>query len=217
MLVIVPTLDREKGQRTADEALLLAGLENARAVVAVDETRSGWTRNVNRHLPLTKTPSVSLDKNGNQTPTPGWTWTADDDICILNDDCVVRLGWLATLWDELEQRNDCWFAGPSGPCRTPPQNSGTKDDERRPMVVSHCAGFCLVVRRAALQALGPLDGTFRHYGSDVDWQWRAQRDFGKRTLWVPGVYVDHELHAPLEPWYTSDNFIFWERWNKRGW
>lgn len=128
---------------------------------------------------------------------------------------MVRLGWLATLWDELESRPDCWFAGPSGACRTAPQCSGSKDDERLPQVVSHVAGFCLVIKREALQALGPLDEAFTHYGSDVDMQWRAQRDHGKRSLWVPGVFVDHGLHDPHEPWYSQDNITFWQRWSNR--
>lgn len=138
-----------------------------------------------------------------------------DDCCILNDDCEVRIGWLATLWDELERRPDCWFAGPSGPCRTAPQNTGRPGDERRPEIVSHVAGFCLVIRRKAIEALGPLDETFRHYGSDVDYQWRAAKEHGKRTLWIPGVFVDHELHAPHEPWHSMDNHKFWKRWNNR--
>jgi len=198
MLIVIPTLDRMMAMTAANQALLLAGLENVRAIVAVDEERTGWTRNVNRNLPLT------MNQDG--------TWTANDDLCILNDDCQVRLGWLATLWGELEDRNEYWFAGPSGPCRTAPQNTGRLNDERRPQEVSHCAGFCLVVKREAIQALGPLDETFRHYGSDVDWQWKAQRDFKKKTLWVPGVYVAHGLHEPHEPWYALDNMQFWKRW-----
>ena len=150
--------------------------------------------------------------NQSLQPNQTRTWTATDDVCILNDDCRVSIGWLATLWDELEQRDDCWFAGPSGPCRTAPQCTGTINDERRPQGVSHVAGFCLVVKRAAIQALGPLDEMFRHYGSDVDYQWRAQRNYGKGTLWVPGVYVDHGLHEPHQPWYAMDNHEFWKRW-----
>jgi len=189
MRIIVPTLDRMMGMKAANSARQLAGLKSADVVVAVDEQRNGWTRNVNRHLP------------------------ENDDVCILNDDCKVRIGWLATLWDELEQRQDCWFAGPSGPCRTAPQCTGRIDDERPPQVVSHVAGFCLVIKREAIEALGPLDETFRHYGSDVDWQWRAQRDYGKRTLWVPGIFVDHGVHEQHEPWHTMDNFEFWKRWS----
>jgi len=203
MLIVVPTLDRMMGITAMNRAYQLAGLENVRAVVAVDENRSGWTRNVNRYLPTNQ--PTSLPKH----PTTSQL----DDVCILNDDCDVRIGWLATLWDELEQRKDCWFAGPSGPCRTPPQNTGHPNDERAPMVVSHCAGFCLVIKREAISALGPLDETFRHYGSDVDYQWRAEKDFGKKTLWVPSVWVNHGLHAPHEPWYTMDNFTFWKRWS----
>ena len=201
MVIIIPTLDRMMGITAANRALHLAGLENVRAVVAVDETRRGWTQNVNRNLPLTMNP------NG--------TWTANDDVCILNDDCQVRIGWLASLWGELEDHSDCWFAGPSGPCRTAPQNTGQPNDERQAQRVSHCAGFCLVVKREAIRALGPLDKIFSHYGSDVDWQWRAQRDFDKHTLWIPSVYVNHGLHDPHEPWFTADNIEFWKRWKGR--
>lgn len=164
----------------------MAGLASG-LVVVTDNERVGWTRTVNR----------------------GWK---DDDLCILNDDCVCPDGWLATLWNELEKQPLAWFAGPSGACRTHPQASGTPGDMRLSSLVSHLAGFCLVIRRRAVAQLGPLDESFIHYGSDIDYQWRARRQFGARALWVPSVYVEHELHAPHQPWYKIDNRTFASRW-----
>lgn len=186
MQIIMPTLNPAQAWQAGTEAQSLAGLASGLAVID-DQLHQGWTRTVNQ----------------------GW---CDDDLCILNDDCACSLGWLATLWDELEARVDAWFAGPSGACRTYPQAGGGPGDKRKPAYVSHLAGFCLVVKREAVRQLGRLDEAFIHYGSDVDYQWRAWRQFGKRSLWVPSVYVEHELHAPHQSWYRTDNITFNQRW-----
>jgi len=85
-------------------------------------------------------------------------------------------------------------------------------DDRKPMLVSHLAGFCLVIRKTALAQVGLLDERFKHYGSDIDYQWRARERGGGRSVWVPEVYVDHELHRPRQPWWREDNELFRRVW-----
>lgn len=135
-------------------------------------------------------------------------------MCLLNEDAEpVTPSWLRTLTEEMHRREGLrvWFAGPSGPCRTAPQNGGRVGDKRRPRVVGHLAGFCLLIRREALDALGGLDERFVHYGSDVELQWRARREHGARSLWVPGVYCKHELHPPRRmDWHEKDNRLLME-------
>ena len=177
--IIIPTLDFQAANRTARNAIEVAG-RYATARIYVDINREGFTRTVNR--------GIRDIEDG-------------DYVCLLNDDCRLSQDWLYQLRYEMDQRRsvlNVGFAGPSGRCRTPPQNSGREFDNRRPSLVPHLAGFCLLMHPDAVQE---LDERFTHYGSDVALQWSSEL----RSLWVPRVYCDHELHPPREPWWTEDN------------
>jgi len=168
----------------------MAGIPNVGAEVVVDEGGEGFTATVNRGLAY------------------------DGDVCLLNDDAEpLTDNWLAILKQEMDKREalKVWFAGPSGPCRTRPQNGGRVGDHRRPRLVG-LAGFCLLIKAEAIGRLGELDERFTHYASDVDYQLRAQRDFGARSLWVPSVFVQNELHPPRQPWWGEDQRTFKKIW-----
>ena len=189
--ILIPTLDLDKARATGELAVERAGIE-CEALDVEDWTHAGYTHTVNRGLAA----------------------ITDGDVCVLVDDCEPCDGWLAQLAEAVAERAalKVWFAGPSGPCRTPPQNSGRLGDGRRPRTVAHLAGFCLYVTRECLDSLGGLDEAYTHYASDVDWQRRARRDYGANSLWVPGAYVGHELHAPHLEWWERDQRLLQERW-----
>lgn len=190
--IVIPTLDVDKARVTANLAIKRSIDVPGRAVIILDRKREGYTRTVNR----------ALENCGS------------GDVCILVDDCEPCEGWLYALQQALYERSSLkvWFAGPSGPCRTAPQNGGRQGDLRCPRIVSHLAGFCLYVRRDCLKQLGGLDEAFIHYASDVDWQRRATRDFGAKSLWVPSVYVDHTLHPPHMEWWGKDQEMLHSLW-----
>lgn len=182
--VVVPTLDKARGEATVAYAVANAGID-AYPVVSVDHNHEGYTATVNRAL-------AQLE---------------GETVCLLVDDCTTSDGWLYALNEAMIERakSNCWFAGPSGPCRTIPQNGGRPGDRRQPQFVMALAGFCLLIHRDALIMLQGLDCRYQHYASDIDLQFRGRQHFGARSLWVPGVYVAHGLHAPLEPWWTQDH------------
>lgn len=191
--LVIPTLEQARGEAVARAACANAGMD-AYPVVSVDHNHDGYTATVNRAL---------KELEG-------------ETVCLLVDDCITSDGWLAALNTAMLERAkyNCWFAGPSGPCRTNPQCNGRQGDKRQPQFVNALAGFCLLIHRDALIMLRGLDARFQHYASDIDLQFRARRHFGARSLWVPGVYVAHELHAPLEPWWTTDHETLREIWRE---
>lgn len=63
-----------------------------------------------------------------------------------------------------------------------------------PREVEQLSGACLMFRREAFNATGPLDERFFVYCEDVDWCWRAT-DAGWRLLFVPEVAITHEKAA----------------------
>jgi N-acetylglucosaminyl-diphospho-decaprenol L-rhamnosyltransferase len=59
-----------------------------------------------------------------------------------------------------------------------------------PQVVDWVAGTCMVVRRAAVEAVGGLDERFFLYFEDVDWGWRL-RHAGWQVVFLPSVAITH--------------------------
>lgn len=184
MNLIIPTLDVVEANRVGRVAAERAGL-NVNLIVVHDQEHNGFTATVNRGLRQ-----------------------AQGHVCLLNDDAEPETeGWLTLLLEQMEARQRVGFVGPSGACRTAPQNTGRRGDKRRPKVVSHLAGFCLLVNREMIDEVGLLDERFRHYGSDVDWQGRA---VGWRSIWVPGVFCVHRLSEAIQPWWDLDNETFYD-------
>lgn len=212
--IIIPTLEPERAVKTARQAIARAGCSKRATVQVVhDQDGEGFTRTVNRGLALVLAdkPSVLRPKDAGDRAS-----VLRGPVCLLNDDAEpVTAGWLARLLAELHRWEPfgVWFVGPSGPCRTAPQNTGRVGDKRVPRIVSHLAGFCLLIAAEALQELGGLDESFIHYCSDVDLQWRA-RQRGKFSLWVPDVFVSHAIHPPVSAWWQRDTITFERRWKQ---
>ena len=95
MTLIVPTLDSEKGWKTAWKAMETAGC-NPVVMVSFDEFGDGFTKTVNRALEWCK-----------------------DDVCIMSDDAVPQtINWLSKLRKVLDRGYG--FVAPTMPCRTFP-------------------------------------------------------------------------------------------------
>lgn len=190
--LVLPVVDLDVGLTRAHVLEKSAGCDVDVRIVH-DFERNGYTPAVNKGLQ--------------------WALDHGTDACICVDDCdPLTNKWLHNLKVVLDSRDSVWFTGPSGPCRTPPQNTGVPHDGRSPQYVSHLAGFCLLIAHEALEKNGLLNPKLKHYGSDVDYQWRA-RKIGGRSVWVPYVYMDHELHAPSQPAWDRDNKIFNQIWH----
>ncbi len=63
-----------------------------------------------------------------------------------------------------------------------------------PVDVEQLTAACLVIRRAAFEAIGPFDERFFVYAEDADWCLRASAA-GWRVVFVPDVSVVHEKAA----------------------
>lgn len=81
------------------------------------------------------------------------------------------------------------------------RNLLTGPDVREPLTVDWVSGACMLVRRAAFDAIGGFDEGFFLYWEDAD-LCRRLRDAGWRTVYHPGVEVHHvtgqsSRHAPM--------------------
>lgn len=169
--VLIMTQNLDRALRTAEDVLKTTS--SCHQLILLHDTASRrWVYNANRILAGCTVPA----------------------ICFLNDDVDVTItpNWLEELLLPLEQDPGVGFVGPSGPCRTYPQNSLFPGARRGFIPVSHLSGFCLLCRTSTLRALSGFDEDFLHYGADVAVQWLASRS-GFRSIWARHVYIGHEV------------------------
>ena len=131
-------------------------------------------------------------------------------VVLLNNDTVVRPGWLDALVDRAEDDGDIGLVGaklvhPDGRLQEAggivfrngsSWNYGRGDDPDSPAYsfprdVDYCSGACLLVRREILDALGGLDTCYvPAYYEDVDLAFAA-RKLGYRVVYEPRSVVCH--------------------------
>ena len=189
-VILIPATDPSLAKETGTLALATAGLE-ADLLIIHDEQGKGYVWAVNEGLKKYQANHICLYNQDIQPMTPGWL-----------------LGLMTTMLG----RKHAWFAGPSGGCRTYPQSGGRIGDQRQPRPVKHLSGFCLLANAKAIKMIPYLDDQFIHYAAEVDWQWKIARDFGKLSIWVPGIYVAHEIHDPIKEWWDHDQTLLKEKW-----
>lgn len=118
-------------------------------------------------------------------------------LAWLNDDAVPEPGWLAALEDALDQRPEAAAAGsllltPEGAV----QATGTRldaDGYGADATTARPFGFCggaVLVRTAALRAVGGVPAEFFCYYEDTDTSWRL-RLAGQDIVHVPAARVTH--------------------------
>jgi GT2 family glycosyltransferase len=66
----------------------------------------------------------------------------------------------------------------------------TKCDGKTPMEVDWVSGACMVIRRRAIERVGPLDERFFLYWEDADWC-RRMWDAGWKVVYYPQASVEH--------------------------
>lgn len=70
------------------------------------------------------------------------------------------------------------------------QDPGLARQSSQPLFVDWLVGACVLVSRAALDAVGELDEAFFIYGEEIDWQFRLQHA-GYRVALLPWLHVLH--------------------------
>jgi GT2 family glycosyltransferase len=167
-----------------------------------------WLRDVVRDYPharaVIKSENLGYAGGNNQ----GLALTRGRQIVLLNNDTVVTEGWLGGLMAVLEEHPSVGLVGPvtnhvSGPqviegvtYRTLPEmerfarehgcaHRGESEPARR------LVGFCLLVRREVIDAIGGLDERFGNGNcEDDDWCLRAYQA-GWEARIAHGVFVHH--------------------------
>ncbi len=196
-VIVIPTLDLERGASTARQAMALAGVPCA-LVLVVDSVRRGG------RLPTNAGFEAALHLGA-------------PFVCYLNDDVTIeQQGWLQWLIEALQQDASYGIACPSGPCRSKPQKRGRPGSGPGVFVVDHpLAWFCAVLKREMVADVGLLSEQLIHYACDSEYTRRAQQ-YGWRSIWVRDVWVGHDPGEPVAEFWEQDRAWYEEHWGKFG-
>jgi len=189
--IVIPTLDKARGDATAVLALAQTGCSiPVRAIVVHDQRKQGFTKTANQGMKQA-------------LPT--------EDICLLNDDVTeFQPGWLEILRVVLYSHPSYGLSCPSGASAATPMKDG-QSGQQGIQVVRQASFWCVLMKRAMLNALGLLDESFIHYRSD-NWYCRRMRPAGWKCVWARAVYLEHQRHGSgmLSEWRKHDRAM-WRR------
>jgi len=141
--------------------------------------------------------------------------TNDNFIVVMNPDIFVESTWLEELVKAADRIPRGAFFQPKillmdnprvlnsagnmihiagfGICR----GIGAYDTEEfQESEVCYTSGACMLIRREALQEIGPLEDLFFLYGEDKDWGWRALM-MGWQSIYVPSSRTLHKWGSSL--------------------
>jgi GT2 family glycosyltransferase len=152
---------------------------------------------------------------------------AADAVLLLNNDATVEPGFLEPLADAAcgervgaacaqildSATGRIWYAGATYDPRRGHQGRHTGYGDPRlppetaPYETQRACGGAMLIPRAALEAVGPLDETLFAYAEDVDWSLRARRA-GLRILVVPESVVHHRVSASTGGAASPDSLYY---------
>lgn len=128
-----------------------------------------------------------------------------DIFILLNQDCIVRPGWLEALLQAFEVYPEFGIAGctifesdgalnHAGAMIRRPEVYGvhlTEIDDDRPYAVEYVTGAAFAIRRQTWDVVGRFDeGYYPGYFEESDYCYRARRE-GIETAYVPKAHVIH--------------------------
>jgi GT2 family glycosyltransferase len=113
-------------------------------------------------------------------------------VVFMNDDTYIPLSSTGWAYQMLQQFEDPLVAavGPSSNCVMGAQNIFVPTPCDLNLEVNMLIGFCMMVRREALEKVGGIDTSMPYHGDDIDLSIRF-REAGYKLICNKGVFVYH--------------------------
>ena len=210
-----------------DELVLIENLPGSvedvpeRAIVLRNERPLTFASNLNQGI-AASTAEYVLSVNPDAVPEPDAVRTLAD-FADAHARCGVagpRMLWRDGTWQPSRRR----FPTVGGTLvrRTPLRlvlrpyerqraHYGLDEPVEGPVQTDWMLGAFLLMRRAMLEEIGGWDAGFRHYGEDIDLQYRAARA-GWERWYVPAAVVRHEYAAVIDRRFLTRHTV----WHLRG-
>ena len=210
-----------------DELVLIENLPGSvddvppRAIVLRNERPLTFASNLNQGI-AASTADYVLSVNPDAVPEPDAIRTLAD-FADTHPRCGVagpRMLWRDGTWQPSRRR----FPTVGGTLvrRTPLRlvlrpykrqraHYGLDEPVDGPVQTDWMLGAFLLMRRTMLEEIGGWDAGFRHYGEDIDLQYRASRA-GWERWYVPAAVVRHEYAAVIDRRFLTRHTV----WHLRG-
>lgn len=152
-------------------------------------------------------------------------------VCLLNNDVIAGKNWLKNCVDLMQANPDIGLVNPRGNERSENAKVIVIDQHAQSLEktypgvfteLDHCSGFCMLIRRSVLDAVGLLDETYGDgYYEDVDYSRRVQAA-GSICAQCDSAYVYHlgsqsfgKVPEKKKRLNEKNRQIFEARWGKQ--
>lgn len=238
--IVIPTFNKVELTKPCLEALVENTPEDLYEVVIVDNASSDGTRELLHQLGG-DVRVVLNDRNEGFGPAcnSGASFARAEFICFLNNDTLVRPGWLENLVAAMDQDSQLAAVQPlllfpdgrvnsAGDLvfRQQAWNYGKGEDSSDPKFATrrapdYASGACLLVRKTMFDAVGGFDDAYApayYEDTDLSFAFRAQ---GWKVLYEPRAVVIHVEGGTSESALSSDfksqqmaknQQYFWNKW-----
>ena len=148
-------------------------------------------------VPEAKNPEVTILEAGKNLGWEGGLKFALEQskapyVIFMNDDTYIPMSsvyWMVTLLNHFADPKVA-AVGPSSNCVMGPQNAFIPCKSYSSFQVNFLIGFCMMVRRAALDEVGGVDDALPYHGDDLDLSIRF-RKAGYKMICDKNVFVYH--------------------------
>lgn len=162
-----------------------------------NEKNVGWVKAINQGMAISKSPF----------------------ICIMNNDTVIRTkDWLSKLIEIARMAPDIGLVNPRF------DSKHNRFYEKPFVEIDFCRGYCILMKREAMEKIGALDESYgMGYYDDDDYSVRAIHA-GFRCVRANGVLVEHKRDSTFLALFTDEkrNALheenkarFYSKWGKR--
>jgi FkbM family methyltransferase len=204
--IVIPVHNQLDFTRQCLESIR-AHTPEAHEVIVVDNGSSDGTAEYLRSLPGVKVVQNDTNRGFPAAVNQGIREAVGRQVLLLNNDCVVTPGWLGRLLAALHREPTIGLAGPctnriSGEQQVPARyetieqlEAFTREwgraNDRRLVDTDRLVGFCLLIRRAAIEKIGLFDEQFGVGCFEDDDFCRRALQAGFRAVIAVDSFVHH--------------------------